>query len=86
MSEHSKSSHPSASRLPPSPSASDVRHLADVLEEFRRSLWPLASSTPQGRAPRTASRVRATLADAIDPLHDLARAIEVHAIVALVEE
>jgi hypothetical protein len=79
-----KPSHPSLSSLPTSPSAQDVRDFADHVDDLRRALWTLASSRPQTRCARAASRVRASLGDTTDPLHDLARCLEAEAIVRMV--
>lgn len=83
-SDSSNSCHPSSSRLPRSPSPSDVAAFLDQLLDFRRSLWPLASS-PQGKVlSRRASRVRAVLGEAETDLNALFSALDALAAGSLV--
>ena len=85
-SDSSRPSHPVFSRLPPSPSASEVRDLAAVLDDARRLLWHLSSATPRTRCARAAYAAREDLGNAATALQDLARCLDVDAIVRLVPE
>lgn len=83
-SDSSKPSHPSLQALPQSPTRGDVETFLDHLQDFRRSLWTTASARPVTRTSELAYRVRASLGDSEQLLHNLRRQLERDAIVRLV--